>query len=237
MIARRSSSVTEKTPPLSNGDRLTADEFCRRWDAMPNLRHAELIGGQVYMNPPVSAGSHGLPHGKIVYWLGHYSVATDGTEVITDSSVHFGPQDLPQPDAILRIQDRFGGMSRLIENELYGAPELVVEVAASSASYDLFQKKQRYQDNGVLEYLVWIVHERKFVWFALESTGYVNLTQSRDGIIKSRVFPGLWLDTKGMLAQSWPKVLATAKSGVESLEYIEFVKKLKAQGRKKRKSS
>ncbi len=237
MIASGSSKVAERLPPLNNGDRLNAAEFCRRWEAMPNLKRAELIGGQVYMNPPVSAGSHGIPHGQILYWLGHYSATTDGVEYIPESSVHFGPQDLPQPDAILRIKDRFGGTSHLVDNELHGAPEFVVEIAASSASYDLFDKKQRYRENGVQEYLVWVVHERRFVWFALESTGYVELAQPRNGIIKSRVFPGLWLDTKGMLANNWPKFLATAKSGMESPEYIEFAKTLKSQGRKKRKSS
>lgn len=125
----------------------------------------------------------------------------------------------------------------MVENELHGAPELVVEVAASSASYDLFQKKHRYQENGVLEYLVWVVHERKFVWFGLESTGYVQFTPTRNGIMKSRVFPGLWLDTKAMLGHDGPRVLATVQSGMESPEYIEFAKTLKSQGRKKRKSS
>jgi Uma2 family endonuclease len=237
MIARALQPVAEKVPPLNNGDQLDAVEFCRRWDSMPNLRHAELIGGQVYMNPPVSAGSHGLPNGQIIFWLGYYAALTEGVEQFSESSVHFGSQDLPQPDAILRVKDQFGGMSRLIDNELHGAPELVVEVAASSASYDLFQKKQRYQENGVLEYLVWVVHERRFVWFALEPTGYVQLTQARNGIIKSRLFPGLWLDTKGMLGHDQAKVLATANRGLRSPEYIEFAAKLKAQGRKKRKSS
>ena len=237
MIAPAIKPVTEKVPPLSNGDQLDAAEFCRRWNAMPNLRHAELIGGQVYMNPPVSAGSHGLPHGQILLWLGYYAAMTEGVEQISESSVHFGPQDLPQPDAILRIKDQFGGTSRLVDSELHGAPELVAEVAASSASYDLFQKKQRYQENGVLEYLVWVVHERRFVWFALESTRYVQLTQARNGIIKSQLFPGLWLDTNGMLGHDQQKVLATANRGMQSPEYIEFAKKLKSQGRKKRKSS
>ena len=186
MIARSSLSA-DQTPPLSNGDRLTATEFTRRWDNMPGLKHAELIGGQVYVNPPVSAGSHGIPHGQIMYWLGHYAVATEGVEFITESTVHFGLDDLPQPDAILRIQDRFGGTSRLVSDDLHGAPELVVEIAASSASYDLFDKQQRYLENGVQEYLVWVVYERRFVWFALDSTRYVQLKPARNGILKSQV--------------------------------------------------
>jgi Uma2 family endonuclease len=231
MIARVAPAV-----PLKNGDLLTATEFCRRWEVTPNLKHAELIGGQVYMNPPVSAGSHGAPHGHILFWLGQYAVATEGVEFFSDSSVHLGELDLPQPDGILRIEDRFGGTSRMLKSDLHGAPELVVEVAASSAAYDLFQKKQRYQENAIQEYLVWIVHERRFVWFSLGADGYTELRPSRSGVIKSLVYPGLWLDTKGLLDRNWTKVLATVKKGMESEEYVSFAAKLKSQGRRKRKS-
>lgn len=236
MISPISTRGGSSAPPLSNGDRLTAAEFCRRWEAMPSLKHAELIGGQVYINPPVSAGLHGRPHGHILFWLGQYAVATEGLEFFSDSSVHLGELDLPQPDGILRVKDRFGGNSQLLKGELHGAPELVVEVAASSAAYDLFQKKQRYQENAIQEYLVWVVHERRFVWFSLGSDGYTELPPARNGIIKSLVFPGLWLDTKAMLAGNWPKILATAKNGIESEEYLSFAAKLKTLGRRKRKS-
>ena len=40
-------------PPLHDGDRLTSDEFIRRWEAMPDLKHAELIDGIVQMPSPV----------------------------------------------------------------------------------------------------------------------------------------------------------------------------------------
>lgn len=223
-------------PPLQHGDRLTAKEFCRRWDVTPHLKHAELIGGQVYMNPPISAGSHGVPHGQVIIWLGQYALPTLGVEVISESSIHFGPDNLPQPDALLRIKDQFGGTSRMIRQELHGPPELIVEVAASSAAYDLFEKKQMYALQGVQEYLVWVIHERKFVWFVLGGKAYVEQECSRAGVIKSQVFPGLWLDTKGMLADNWPQVLTTLKQGMESPAYLEFAAKLKCQNRKKRKS-
>ena len=37
-------------PPLRDGDRLTADEFMRRWEAVPDSRHAELIDGIVLVH-------------------------------------------------------------------------------------------------------------------------------------------------------------------------------------------
>lgn len=236
MIAPSDYKSATDIPLLTNGDRLTAKEFCRRWDAMPELKHAELIGGQVYMNPPISAGSHGIPHGQIIVWLGHYSMVTNGVELISESSVHFGPVDLPQPDVMMRVKDRFGGTSRLIRDELHGAPELIVEVSSSSAKYDLQIKKPRYAEHGVQEYLVWVVREKRFIWFSLEAGEYVELTASRGGILKSRVFPGLWLDSKGLLADNWPKILGTLRKGMESVEYLEFATKLKSQQRKKRKS-
>src|SRR5205085_10309023 len=119
--------------------------------------------------------------------------------------------------------------------KLYGVTELIVEVSASSTSYDLHDKKDRYASQGVPEYLVWVVYEKRFVWFALQNGVYVELEQSRGGVIKSRVFPGLWLDTKGMLADNWPKILATLRKGMESPEYVEFSKRLKARRRQKRK--
>lgn len=41
-------------PPLENGDGLSRAEFERRYDAMPELKKAELLEGIVYMAAPVS---------------------------------------------------------------------------------------------------------------------------------------------------------------------------------------
>ena len=73
---------------------------------------------------------------------------------------------------------------------LEGAPELIVEVAASSASYDLHEKLNVYQRNGVQEYLVWQIYEHRLDWFVLEGGKYVALQPDADGIIHSRIFPG-----------------------------------------------
>ena len=48
-------------PPLENGDRLTRDEFERRYEAMPHLKKAELIEGVVYVPSPVRYRHHGAP--------------------------------------------------------------------------------------------------------------------------------------------------------------------------------
>src|ERR1035438_6252579 len=66
------------TPPLQSGDRLTADEFERRYDAMPHLKKAELIEGVVYVPSPVSFDDHAGPHFDLITWLGFYRTFTPG---------------------------------------------------------------------------------------------------------------------------------------------------------------
>lgn len=220
--------------PLRNGDHLDAAEFCRRWELTPYLKHAELIGGQVFMNPAISADSHGRPHGDITGWLWHYALATPGTEVASETSVHCGPIDLPQPDALLRILEDCGGSSHFLGDELHGPPELIVEVAASSAAYDLFDKKHTYLKQRVQEYLVWIVYEQRFVWFEQCDGVYVEKPSPRSGISKSTVFPGLWIDTRAMLTRNYTKVLRTLQKGLDSPEHAEFVTRLKTAARKKK---
>lgn len=41
-------------PPLQSGDHLTVEEFECRYDAMPQLKKAELIEGVVYFAPVLS---------------------------------------------------------------------------------------------------------------------------------------------------------------------------------------
>src|SRR2546430_252170 len=70
-----------KVPPLQPGDRLTRDEFERRFDATPGLKKAELIEGTVLMPPPpVSQENHSSPHFDLIWWLGMYRAATPGVE-------------------------------------------------------------------------------------------------------------------------------------------------------------
>jgi Uma2 family endonuclease len=236
MIARNTSLAT-RIPPLSNGDRMNFDEFCRRWDATPNIKHAELINGRVYMNPPVNWDHHRLPTARILGWLAHYEMETPGLELATDASVYLGPEDCVQPDAALRIQDKFGGSSqKQADGSLSGPPELIVEVAASSVAYDLHEKKDLYAANGVAEYLVWLVYDRRVVWFRLHTGVYEELPIERDGRIQSQVFPGLWLDSKSLLNDQKSKISAMLRRGLASQEYAAFVEQLKSQSRKRRKS-
>ncbi|MDR5639075.1 Uma2 family endonuclease, partial [Thermosynechococcus sp. PP42] len=144
-------------PPLESGDRLTRDEFERRYAAMPQLKKAELIEGIVYVASPLRYRSHGQPHLFLITWLGTYCAATPGVEAADAPTIRLDADNEPQPDAILRLSH--GGRSRITADDyIEGAPELVVEIAASSAAYDLHDKLRVYRRNGVQEYLVWCTY-------------------------------------------------------------------------------
>src|SRR5437588_6466057 len=86
-------------PPLENGDRLTRAEFERRYEAMPDLKKAELIEGEVYVGSPVRYRQHGKPHGQIMTWIGTYSADTSGVGFGDNSSIRLDLDNEPQPDA------------------------------------------------------------------------------------------------------------------------------------------
>src|SRR5262249_29597918 len=97
-----------------------------------------------------------------------------------------------------------------------GAPELAVEVTRSRASYDLHQKLGAYQRNGVREYLVWRTDDGEFDWFALRGGRYELLAPDSDGVLRSEVFPGLWLDVHAALGDDAPAVLRRLDAGLAS---------------------
>jgi Uma2 family endonuclease len=214
-------------PPLENGDRLNRYEFERRYNAMPNLKKAELIEGIVYMPAALRFKSHGQPHGWMIGWLVTYEATTPGVAVGDAPTVRLDIDNEPQPDAVLLIVPEAGGQVRLSDDDyIEGAPELVVEIAASSSAIDLHAKKQAYRRNGVKEYIVWQVLNRKISWFYLDEGEYLDLPADTDGIIRSRVFPGLWLAVAPVLAGNMQGVLAVLQQGMQSPEYAAFVQKL-----------
>ena len=110
-------------PPLKNGDRLTRAEFEQRYDAMPELKKAELIEGEVYMPSPVRHGAHSHPHTRLVAWLANYETDTPGVEAGDNGSIRLDLDNEPQPDAFLIIRPERGGQARISEDDyIEGAP-------------------------------------------------------------------------------------------------------------------
>ncbi|MBX6313519.1 MAG: Uma2 family endonuclease [Isosphaeraceae bacterium] len=216
-------------PTLCSGDRLTADEFERRYDAMPHLKKAELIDGVVYVPSPV-ADDHGTAHFDLITWLGLYRAATPGVVGSDNGTLRLQLDNRPQPDAHLRILESYGGQARLSEDGyVVGAPELVAEVAISSANYDLHDKLDAYLRNGVREYVVWRVQDRAIDWFVLREGRFEPLPPGEDGIYRSEVFPGLWLDPAALIRGDLAAVFAVEQQGIASPEHAAFIARLQAE--------
>lgn len=214
----------EQLPPLESGDRLTRAEFERRYEAMPRLKKAELIRGVVYVGSPVLIPTHGQPHAQVIAVLGNYVFATPGVNFADNGSVRIDDENEPQPDIFLWIDAPGKGQAHVDEDGyLSGAPELVIEIAASSASYDLHDKLEIYRHHGVREYGVWRTFQRKFDWFRLEKGEFQPITPDERGVITSSAFPGLWLNLKALLTGDLPRVMADMQAGLQSDEHRQFV--------------
>jgi len=217
-------------PPLQNGDRLTCPEFERRYAAMPHVKKAELIEGVVHMPTPVS-NRHSAAHGQVMTWLGTYCATTPGVHLNDNATVRLDLDNEPQPDALLRLDEAHGGRSRVSADDyIEGAPELIAEITATSASYDLHDKLNAYRRNGVQEYLVWRVYDQELDWFSLQEGQYVPLEPDEEGVIRSQVFPGLWLHVPAMLQGNLAQVLTGLQKGLASDEHAAFVAQLSGKG-------
>jgi Uma2 family endonuclease len=213
-------------PPLKPGDHLDQKTFHERYEAMPPETRAELIGGIVYMPSPLK-----LPHAstqpKVSHWLSIYDDHTPGTAVTDSASTILSEDSEVQPDLGLMILPEHGGQLRVNEDEyLVGAPELVVEIAYSSASVDLGVKKRAYEQAGVREYIVAAIRRKKFYWFISKNGRFEPLEPDLDKIYRSQVFPGLWLDAAALLDGDKPKMLAVLRQGLASPQHAEFVAKI-----------
>ncbi|MCA9210448.1 MAG: Uma2 family endonuclease [Planctomycetales bacterium] len=229
-ITTRASQVDSPgVPVLRNGDHLTSTEFLRRYHAMPHVTQAELVEGRVFMPSPVSAERHGEPHFDMLTWLGVYRAATPGVLGGDNSTISLDLDNAPQPDGYLRIVEQAGGHSRIDDGYLIGAPELIVEVAASSASYDLHDKRQAYRRNGVREYLIWRTEDRAIDWLVLDNGDFEPMLIDNDGVLRSRAMPGLWLDPAAALRGDLAGVLATLSLGLATPEHQQFVEMLRAK--------
>ena len=230
-VLRRQPPPFEEIPPLENGDRLTRDEFERRYEAMPNLKKAELIEGVVYVPSPARYRRHGRPHSHIMHWICAYEENTPGVESASGASVRLTQETEVQPDGCLFIDPARGGQARISADDYIElSPELMAEIAASSVSYDLGTKLNAYRRSGVREYIVWRVLNHAIDWFVLRDGDFAPLQPDERGILKSEAFPGLWLDPAAMIAGDLRHVMQVLNEGLGTPEHAAFVARLQAAG-------
>jgi Uma2 family endonuclease len=215
--------------PLQQGDRLTRDEFEERYNATDGIKRAELIEGRVYVSPPVSFGAHGNPHFSLIGWLAAYAVATPGVLGGDNASLRLDLKNMPQPDGFLIIHPSRGGQARISDDDyVEGAPELIIEVAASSASYDLHDKFEVFLRNRVREYIIWQTKESRIDYFSIQGDAYQPHVADVNGYYRSIVFPGLWLDSASLLNGDLAQVHAVLRQGLATPDHAAFVAKLAA---------
>jgi hypothetical protein len=208
---------------------MTQAEFHRRYETYPEDVKFELIGGVVYMAASPKR-EHGTYHPQVSLVLTLYQAGTLGVEVANNMTTILGEESEPQPDLMLRLLTEYGGQSCYNkDNYLVDAPELVAEVAHSTRSIDMNRKRLDYLRAGVQEYLVLCVEEQELHWFHFPSRR--KLRPDKQGLWKSRVFPGLWLDGPALIARDPARLIAAVQRGLASPEHAAFVQRLRAASR------
>lgn len=220
-------------PPFENGDCMDQKTFHRLYEKTPEGFKAELIGGVVYMASPVSK-PHGRTHRRLCLWLDHYIEETQGVEGYDNTTNIQDEKSEPQPDLTLIVEPEYGGLTgEDSKGCIVGPAELVIEIAHSSFSIDRHAKFRDYERVGVREYLIVIVKAERIEWYGRDRNGFVPMDADAKGIVRSRVFPGLWLDPAGIFAKSSKRLIATLNAGLATEDHAKFVAKLqKAAGRK-----
>ena len=222
-----SSVVTPTIPPLLDGERLSREEFHRRYLAMPHVKKAELIDGVVQMPSPVRTDVEGAPRLDLIGWIGNYCWRTPGLRGGCHGTIRFRGDNELQPDIMLMIDRTIGGQAMLdADGYITGGPELLAEVSPSSASKKRNKRKRVFQVNGVYEYILWRTEDGEIDWFVLRNGEYEALPL-KEGVFESEVFPGLWLDPAALLRGDGVAVLATLQRGIASAEHAAFVERLR----------
>jgi Uma2 family endonuclease len=218
------STAEQISQPLVSGEKLSREEFLRRWEALPHVKFAELLEGEVYVPSPLLL-AHGTQDNAAGLWLGYYAGFTPGCEA-ANQVTWLMLRDAPQPDCCLFIKPEYGGQSGVEGGYGSGAPELIVEVAVSSAARDLGPKLRLYRQAGVQEYINVLVTESRVIWRRLAAGKWVEVQPDADGLLRSVIFRGLWLDPAALLRKDIPRLTEVLRQGLDSPEHRRFVEKL-----------
>lgn len=98
---------------------------------------------------------------------------------------------------------------------------------------DLGIKLDLYRRTGVREYLTVLLNPQRVIWRQLVRGRYREIAPSEDGLLKSRIFPGLWLDPAAL----WNRrrsIRTALQRGVRSPEHAAFVLTLAARAKRRK---
>ena len=65
-------------------------------------------------------------------------------------------------------------------------------------------------------------------WFVRNDQDYQRIDKGQ-GIYRSQIFPGLWLDADAMLAGEMQRVLAVLQQGIQSPEHVAFCEQFRSR--------
>jgi hypothetical protein len=211
--------------PLVEGQRLDQPTFHALYEAMPPGTRAELIDGVVYLPGPIGI-EHGRAQVSVIMWLDYYAEQTPGVQVLDHATTILGWSSEPQPDGLLRIKPECDGRTQDTKGFIHGPPELVAEVAKATRYIDLGPKLADYQNAGVLEYVVHAIDPDEIFWYGQEQGSLVQRLIDEDGLYRSTVFPGLWLDPRALISGDRRRLRAVLDLGCATPEHAEFVARL-----------
>lgn len=221
---------TTSAEPFTTGQIMTREEFLCRWEQVPDLRHAELIEGYVYVPSPLGV-YHAEFDGQMSGLLSRYAGATPGCREGTNAT-WLMLSSAPQPDAYLRILPEFGGQSSIEGKLITGAPELVVELSLTSTDIDFGPKLRLYERAQVREYITIEILARGIAWRVHEKGRYREIEPGDDGVLRCMTFPGLWLNVQAYWERDDEQLAATLEAGLATPEHAAFVQHLKEPARK-----
>jgi Uma2 family endonuclease len=210
---------------LVEGQRLDQPTFHTLYEATPPGTRAELIDGVVYMPSPVGL-EHGEAQAALIAWLVYYAEKTPGVRAMVNATTILGWKSEPEPDGLLRILPARGGRTSDERGFVHGPPELLAEIAKTTRYIDLGPKLGDYERAGVLEYIVRAIDPDEVYWFGQEQGALVQRPVGHDGLYRSSVFPGLWLDPIALLKGDTQRLREVVDLGCSTAEHGAFVARL-----------
>jgi hypothetical protein len=217
-------------PPLADGQLVSLEEFEQRFDATPDLKHAELLDGVAYLRHDGRAFA-GSCRAALIGWLGVYSASTRFLLPGAHGHVALDDRNELQPDAILAVRPEAGGTVVLdATGVVRSAPDFAADVFTTTNATLLPKRIAAHERGGTLEYLVWYAEHKCVDWLVRERGEFVAMNPDpADGLLKSVAFPGLWLDATALLNGDLDTVLAALQRGLASAEHKAFVSQLAAR--------
>ena len=161
-------------------------------------------------------------------WLDYYAENTPGVRALPEVTTILGWRSEPQPDGLLRILPECGGRTWDEGEYIGGGSELIVEISKTTRYVDLGSKKADYERAGVQEYIVRAIDPDEIYWFGQEQGELVRRSIGDDGLYRSIVFPGLWLDPVALLDGDRRRLRAVVDLGCATPEHAAFVARLAA---------